>query len=69
MNTGPQDDEIHADFTTLPVDIHEAIGLLLEYVGNSERKGELENAWTLVREWWEQVQIEGETGVEPYPEF
>jgi hypothetical protein len=55
----------------LPIDIHKAIGLLLEYAGNTEEEeisGELGDAWSLVREWWEQVAVGGESGVDPYPD-
>jgi hypothetical protein len=28
--------------------------------------GELEDAWNLVSQWWEQVPVGGESGVDPY---
>jgi hypothetical protein len=52
----------------VPTDIHKAIGVLLEYVGNTEGAGDLEDAWNLVREWWEQTPVGGESGVDPYPD-
>jgi hypothetical protein len=53
----------------VPTDVHKAIGLLLDYAGEREDAaddGPLEDAWNLIREWWEQVPVSGESGVEPY---
>jgi hypothetical protein len=47
---------------TVPTDIHKAIGVLLEYAG------ELMDAWNLVHEWWTQVPVGGESGIDPYPD-
>jgi hypothetical protein len=53
----------------VPTDIHKAIGLLLEYVGNTEgTKGELEDAWDLFHEWWTQDPVGGDSGIDPYPD-
>jgi hypothetical protein len=52
----------------VPTDIHKAIGLLLEFAGEREDvDGSLEDAWNLLHEWWEQVPVGGESGVDPYP--
>jgi hypothetical protein len=36
-------------------------------VGNTEGADDLEDAWNLVIQWWEQVPVGGESGIDPYP--
>ena len=53
-----------ARLAILPRDIHDAVGLLLDCVGNTE--GADDDAYNLVLQWWEQVP--GESGIDPYPD-
>jgi hypothetical protein len=51
----------------VPTGIHKAIGLLLKCIGSVDHGDEeLEGAWNLISEWWEQVPVGGESGIEPY---
>jgi hypothetical protein len=53
-----------------PIDIHWAIGRLLEDVGNREDVGnDLEHAWSLIQEWWTEESVGNKpSGIYPYPE-
>jgi hypothetical protein len=56
----------------IPTDIHKAISLLLDYMGSQEYvadDGELEDAWNLLSQWWKEVPVGGESGVDPYPGY
>ena len=55
--------------TMTPRGIHQAIGVLLDDVGEREDDDVgLEDAWNLVREWWEIEPIEDrDSGIDPYP--
>ena len=52
----------------IPRDIHKAIGMLLDDIGEREDNNGLEDAWNLVREWWEVEPVEDrDSGIDPYP--
>jgi hypothetical protein len=57
----------------IPRDIHRAIGMLLDHVGQQDLDAEpmdqeLEDAWNLVGEWWEAMPVEDrDSGIDPYP--
>ena len=59
-------DKAAARLAILPRDIHDAVGLLLDCVGNTE--GADDDAYNLVLQWWEQVPVGGESGINPYPD-